>query len=50
MPSTESERVLFDAGMFVGAPLTGDSRHAEENFIYFPITPNCQNKKLNSSV
>ena len=29
MPSTESEPALFDAGMFIGALLTGDSRHAE---------------------
>jgi predicted nucleic acid-binding protein len=29
MPSTESEPSLFDAGMFIGALLTGDSRHAE---------------------
>lgn len=29
MPSTESESTLFDAGMFIGALLTGDPRHAE---------------------
>jgi len=29
MPSTEKEYVLFDAGIFIGALLTGDSRHAE---------------------
>jgi predicted nucleic acid-binding protein len=29
MPSTEDEYVLFDAGVFIGASLTGDSRHAE---------------------
>lgn len=29
MPSTEEECVLFDAGVFIGALLTGDSRHAE---------------------
>jgi len=29
MPSTEDEYVLFDAGVFIGALLTGDSRHAE---------------------
>jgi predicted nucleic acid-binding protein len=29
MPSTEDEYVLFDAGIFIGALLTGDSRHAE---------------------
>lgn len=29
MPSTEGEYVLFDAGVFIGALLTGDSRHAE---------------------
>jgi predicted nucleic acid-binding protein len=29
MPSTENEYVLFDAGVFIGALLTGDSRHAE---------------------
>lgn len=29
MPSTEDEYVLLDAGVFIGALLTGDSRHAE---------------------
>jgi predicted nucleic acid-binding protein len=29
MPSTEDEYVLFDAGVFIGALLTGDPRHAE---------------------
>lgn len=29
MPSTEDEYVLFDAGVFIGALLIGDSRHAE---------------------
>jgi predicted nucleic acid-binding protein len=29
MPSTEEEYVLFDAGVFIGALLTGDSRHTE---------------------
>jgi predicted nucleic acid-binding protein len=29
MPSTEDEYVLFDAGVFIGALLTGDSRHIE---------------------
>jgi predicted nucleic acid-binding protein len=29
MPSTEDEYVLFDAGAFIGALLTGDPRHAE---------------------
>ena len=29
MPEVESGRVLMDAGMFIGALLTGDSRHAE---------------------
>ena|ERR1700755_549374 len=29
MPSTEDEYVLFDAGIFIGALLAGDSRHAE---------------------
>jgi predicted nucleic acid-binding protein len=29
MPSTEEAYVLFDAGVFIGALLTGDSRHAE---------------------
>ncbi len=29
MPSTEDEYVLFDAGVFIGALLTGDGRHAE---------------------
>lgn len=29
MPSTEGEYVLFDAGIFIGALLTGDPRHAE---------------------
>jgi predicted nucleic acid-binding protein len=29
MPSTEKEYVLFDAGIFIGALLRGDSRHAE---------------------
>lgn len=29
MPSTEGEYALFDAGVFIGALLTGDSRHAE---------------------
>lgn len=29
MPSTEEEYVLFDAGVFIGALLTGDSRHIE---------------------
>jgi predicted nucleic acid-binding protein len=29
MPSTEAEYVLFDAGVFIGALLTGDPRHAE---------------------
>jgi predicted nucleic acid-binding protein len=29
MPSTEDEYVLFDAGVFIGALLTGDTRHAE---------------------
>jgi predicted nucleic acid-binding protein len=29
MPSTEDEYVLFDAGVFIGALLTGDSRHTE---------------------
>jgi predicted nucleic acid-binding protein len=29
MPSTEGEYVLFDAGIFIGALLSGDSRHAE---------------------
>ena len=29
MPSTEDEYVLFDAGIFIGALLSGDPRHAE---------------------
>ena len=29
MPSTEDEYVLFDAGVFIGALLAGDPRHAE---------------------
>jgi predicted nucleic acid-binding protein len=29
MPSTEDEYVLFDAGIFIGALLAGDPRHAE---------------------
>jgi predicted nucleic acid-binding protein len=29
MPSTEEGYVLFDAGVFIGALLTGDLRHAE---------------------
>jgi predicted nucleic acid-binding protein len=29
MPSTEEEYVLFDASVFIGALLTGDSRHIE---------------------
>jgi predicted nucleic acid-binding protein len=29
MPSTEEEYVLFDAGIFIGALLTGDPRHSE---------------------
>ncbi len=29
MPSTEEGYVLFDAGVFIGALLTGDSRHTE---------------------
>ncbi|MGA9994459.1 MAG: type II toxin-antitoxin system VapC family toxin [Pyrinomonadaceae bacterium] len=29
MPSTEEEYVLFDTGIFIGALLTGDSRHGE---------------------
>jgi predicted nucleic acid-binding protein len=29
MPSTEEEYVLFDAGIFIGALLAGDPRHAE---------------------
>jgi predicted nucleic acid-binding protein len=29
MPSTQGEYVLFDAGMFIGALLLGDSRHRE---------------------
>jgi predicted nucleic acid-binding protein len=29
MPSTKDHYVLFDAGVFIGALLTGDSRHAE---------------------
>jgi len=29
MPSTEGEYVLFDAGLFIGALLVGDTRHAE---------------------
>jgi predicted nucleic acid-binding protein len=29
MPSTEEEYVLFDAGVFIGALLAGDPRHAE---------------------
>jgi predicted nucleic acid-binding protein len=29
MPSTEDEYVLLDAGVFIGALLTGDSRYAE---------------------
>jgi predicted nucleic acid-binding protein len=29
MPSTEDEYVLFDAGVFIGALLSGDLRHAE---------------------
>lgn len=29
MPSTEDEYVLFDAGVFIGALLSGDPRHAE---------------------
>jgi predicted nucleic acid-binding protein len=29
MQSTEDKYVLFDAGVFIGALLTGDSRHAE---------------------
>lgn len=29
MPSTEDAYVLFDAGVFIGALLTGDPRHAE---------------------
>ena len=29
MPSTEGEYTLFDAGVFIGALLTGDARHAE---------------------
>jgi hypothetical protein len=29
MSSTEDEYVMFDAGIFIGALLTGDPRHAE---------------------
>jgi predicted nucleic acid-binding protein len=29
MPSTEDKYVMFDAGVFIGALLTGDPRHAE---------------------
>lgn len=29
MPSTDDDYVLFDADVFIGALLTGDSRHAE---------------------
>jgi predicted nucleic acid-binding protein len=29
MPSTKEEYALFDAGVFIGALLTGDSRHTE---------------------
>jgi predicted nucleic acid-binding protein len=29
MPSTDEEYVLFDAGIFIGALLSGDLRHAE---------------------
>ncbi len=29
MPSTKEEYVLFDAGVLIGALLTGDTRHAE---------------------
>jgi len=29
MPSTDDEYVLFDAGVFIGALLTGDPRHTE---------------------
>jgi predicted nucleic acid-binding protein len=29
MPSTEEQYVLFDAGVFIGALLTGDPRHSE---------------------
>lgn len=29
MPPTESQYALFDAGVFIGALLTGDARHAE---------------------
>jgi hypothetical protein len=29
MPPTEDEYVFFDAGVFIGALLIGDSRHAE---------------------
>jgi hypothetical protein len=29
MPSTKDECVLFDAGVFIGALLTSDPRHAE---------------------
>jgi hypothetical protein len=29
MPPTEDEYVLLDAGVFIGALLTGDSQHAE---------------------
>lgn len=30
MPPTEDEYVLFDAGVFIGALLTGDPRYTEE--------------------
>ena len=33
MPSTEDEYVLFDAGLFIGALLTGDPRHAEARLL-----------------
>ena len=33
MPSTEEEYVLFDAGVFIGALLTGDARHPEARLL-----------------
>jgi len=32
MPSTEEKYLLFDAGVFTGELLTGESRHVETQF------------------
>ena len=34
MPSTEEEYVLFDAGIFIGALLTGDARHQRRDRLW----------------